>query len=220
MLPSFARYVALGDSMSIDLYPALDAGEIEVAVALERRVEAGEVAPLGAASLFYRNDDARFPDEQSHDLVSVYPGIALHNFADDGATIGDVFGEQLARLGPADGPTLITLTAGGNDLYSAFANGPRASLLDAIQREIRDAYDFLVDAIRSAVPDSVIILTSIYDPSDDTGHIPGHFEGAGKATAARAPPDERPHPDGCRRHAECAVRRCAWLVPRSRRHGT
>ncbi|MDB4888358.1 MAG: hypothetical protein JWL61_213, partial [Gemmatimonadetes bacterium] len=36
MLPYFTQYVALGDSVSIDLYPALDAGEIDVAVALER----------------------------------------------------------------------------------------------------------------------------------------------------------------------------------------
>jgi hypothetical protein len=36
MLPYFTHYVALGDSVSIDLYPALDAGEIDVAVALER----------------------------------------------------------------------------------------------------------------------------------------------------------------------------------------
>ena len=57
----FAQYVALGDSMSIDLYPALDAGETDVAVALERSVLAGNVAPLGAASLLYQNDDARWP---------------------------------------------------------------------------------------------------------------------------------------------------------------
>ena len=58
----FRSYVALGDSMSIDLYPALDAGEVDVAVALERVPEAGAVAPLGAASLLHRNDDARWPD--------------------------------------------------------------------------------------------------------------------------------------------------------------
>ena len=176
----FARYVALGDSMSIDLYPALDAGEIDVAVALERRVEAGGVAPLGAASLLYQNDDARYPDSQALDLASRYPGITFQNLASDGATIGDVFGEQLAQLGGSDGPTLLTLTAGGNDLLSAFANRPRASLLEAISGEVKDAYDFLVDAIRGAVPDSTLVLTSIYDPSDDTALIPGTFDGAGK----------------------------------------
>jgi hypothetical protein len=179
MLPTFSRYIALGDSMSIDLYPALDTGEIDVAVALERSTDAGAIAPLGAASLLYENDNARYAESQGDDLVSRFPGIELQKLAEDGATIGDVFGEQLLQLEPAPGTTLITLTAGGNDLLSAFANRPRASLLDAIRREVIDAYDFLVDAIRRAVPDSVVILTSIYDPSDDTGLIPGVFEGAG-----------------------------------------
>ncbi|HEX9483850.1 MAG TPA: SGNH/GDSL hydrolase family protein [Gemmatimonadaceae bacterium] len=179
MLPFFTRYVALGDSMSIDLYPALDAGEIDVAVALERDTHAGRVAPLGAASLLYQNDDARYPESQGEDLGARYPGIRLQNLALDGATIGDVFGEQLLALDDESGPTLVTLTAGGNDLLSAMANRPRASLLESIAQEVMDAYDFLVASIRRDVPESVIVLTSIYDPSDGTGRIPGVLEGVG-----------------------------------------
>ena len=129
MQPYFTHYVALGDSMSIDLYPALDAGEIDVAVALERDPSAGTVAPLGAAALFYQNDDARCPEDQSDDLVSRYAGITWQNLATDAATIGDVFGEQLAQLAESEDNTLVTVTAGGNDLLSAFANRPRASLV-------------------------------------------------------------------------------------------
>jgi hypothetical protein len=113
MLPYFTRYVALGDSMSMDLYPALDAGEIDVAVALERDPQAGSVAAIGAASLLYQNDDARWPDEQGNDLVTRYPGITLQNLAADGASIGDVFGEQLSQLDATDDATLVTLTVGG-----------------------------------------------------------------------------------------------------------
>jgi lysophospholipase L1-like esterase len=180
MLQSFSTYVALGDSMSIDLYPALDAGEIDVAVALERVVHAGSVAPLGAASLLYRNDDARWPDEQGTDLVSRYPAVALLNLATDGATIGDVFGEQLPQLDESDEDTLVTLTIGGNDLLSAFANRPRASLLEAIARDVGEAYEFLLDAVRRARPNSLILLSTIYDPSDRLGRIPGVLEEAGK----------------------------------------
>lgn len=179
-MPSFfATYVALGDSMSIDLYPALDAGEIDVAVALERDVNAGNVAPLGAASLLYQNDDARWPEEQGGDLVTRYPGVALRNLASDGATIGDVFGEQLPQLDASDDDTLITLTVGGNDLLSAFANRPRASLLDAIARDVADAYEFLLDSLRRTRPNSLIVLSTIYDPSDRVGRIPGVLEEAG-----------------------------------------
>lgn len=179
MLPYFTAYVALGDSLSMDLYPALDAGEIDVAVALERDPLAGAVAPLGAASLLYRNDDARWPDEQGSDLLSRYAGITYQNLATDGASIGDVFGEQLTQLDESAEPTLITLTVGSNDLLSAFSNKPRATLLARIARDVADAYELLVDAIRRTRPVSLILLTSIYDPSDGRGHIPGILEDVG-----------------------------------------
>jgi lysophospholipase L1-like esterase len=175
----FTSYVALGDSMSIDLYPALDAGEVDVAVALERIPEAGAVAPLGAASLLHRNDDARWPAEQGADLVSYHPGIALHNLAADGSTIGDVFGEQMPQLEESDERTLITITVGANDLLSAFANRPRRSLLESIAHDVEEAYEFLLDAVRRARPNALILLTTIYDPSDRLGRIPGVLEDAG-----------------------------------------
>jgi lysophospholipase L1-like esterase len=179
MLPYFTHYVALGDSVSIDLYPALDAGEIDVAVALERDPTAGSVAPLGAASLLFQNDDARWPEDQSDDLASRYAGITMQNLATDGATIGEVFGEQLTQLEESDDATLVTLSVGANDLLSAFSNKPRAGLLEAIARDVKEAYDFLVDAIRRARPNSLVILTTLYDPSDRTGRIPGVLEAVG-----------------------------------------
>ncbi len=184
MLPYFSTYVALGDSMSIDLYPALDAGEIDVAVALERDPGAGTVAAIGAASLLVQNDDARWPGEQGADLATGYPGVTLRNLAADGATIGDVFGEQLAQLDESDDGTLVTLTVGSNDLLSAFANKPRLSLLEAIARDVGDAYELLLDAIRHARPNSLVVLTTIYDPSDRMGRIPGVLDAAGKLPLA------------------------------------
>lgn len=179
MLPYFTHYAALGDSLSIDLYPALDAGETDVAVALERDPNAGTVAPLGAASLLYQNDDAGWSEDQGEDLATRYPGISYQNFADDMATIGDVFGEQLALLGDSDDATLITLSIGGNDLLSAFSNKPRATLLERIARDVSEAYEFMVDAIRRTRPNSVVLLSTIYDPSDGTGRIPGVLEDVG-----------------------------------------
>jgi lysophospholipase L1-like esterase len=175
----FTEYIALGDSMSIDLYPALDAGETDVAVALEWDARAGRVAPLGAASLLHRNVADRWPEFRGRDLVSRNGSITLHNVAEDGATIGDVFGSQLPQIDQRDEPTLITLSVGGNDLLSAFANRPEAGILLRIVKDIGEAYDFLVEALRRARPRSTILLTTIYDPSDDTRRIPGVFEGAG-----------------------------------------
>jgi lysophospholipase L1-like esterase len=173
------RYIALGDSMSIDLYPALDAGEIDVAVALERLAAVGGVAPIGAASLLHQNADDRWPAYIGDDLESRYPGIAFQNFASDGATIGEVFGEQLTQVDETDEPTIVTLTVGGNDLLSAYGNRPRHDLLERIERDVAEAYDFLVDTIRARLSGSTLILTTVYDPSDGTGVIPGVYEDAG-----------------------------------------
>jgi lysophospholipase L1-like esterase len=176
----FVEYIALGDSMSIDLYPALDVGETDVAVALERDPTAGNVAPLGAASLLYRNDEAYWPDEVGRDLVSRYPAVTFINLATDAATIGDVFGGQLPELTPSDAPTLVTLTVGTHDLMSALANRPRGALLEAIARDVANAYDALVDAIRAERPEALVLLTTVVDPSDRTGVIPGVLSEAGK----------------------------------------
>jgi lysophospholipase L1-like esterase len=172
----FTRYIALGDSMSIDLYPALDAGEIDVAVALERVTTAGRVAPIGAASLLYKNSEEHWPDDVANDLESMFPGIDMVNLASDGATIGEVFGEQLPQLEDSTDRLLITLTIGGNDLLSAFGNRQRRELLERIADDVAEAYDFLVDLIRGRFPNALTILTTVYDPSDGTGRIPGVYE--------------------------------------------
>jgi lysophospholipase L1-like esterase len=175
----FSQYLALGDSMSIDLYPALDAGETEVSVALEWDARAGSVAPLGAASLLFRNVDERYPEFTGRDLVSRDPRVGFLNLAEDGATIGDVFGSQLSQLEESEEATLITLTIGGNDLLSAFSNRPAPSLMRGIVRDISEGYEFLVESLRRSRPNSTIVLTTVYDPSDDTRRIPGVFDGAG-----------------------------------------
>ena len=175
----FSHYIALGDSVSIDLYPALDAGEIDVAVALERDANAGRVAALGAASLFYRNDEARWPEEIGNDLVSRFPAIEYENFAMDGATVGDVFGEQLPRLVASEEPTLLTLTIGATDLFSGFANRPKASLADRIARDVAEAFEFVVDSVRRTRPNSLLILSTLYDPSDRTARVRGVFDEPG-----------------------------------------
>lgn len=176
----FSQYVALGDSMSIDLYPALAAGETDVSVALEWDARAGAVAPLGAASLLHRNADDRYPEFTGRDLVSRHPRTGFLNLAEDGATIGDVFGSQLSQLEESEEPTLITLSIGGNDLLSAFANRPAPALLRGIVRDIAEGYDFLIEALRRARPRSTLLLTTVYDPSDDTRRIPGVVEGVGE----------------------------------------
>jgi lysophospholipase L1-like esterase len=174
----FTRYFALGDSMSIDLYPALDAGEVDVAVALERIASAGRVAPLGAASLLYQNAEERWPEHIADDLASLVPGIAYTNLAADGATIGDVFGEQVDAVEASDEPALVTLTVGITDLWTAAGSKPRRALLDQIGRDVMAAYDFVIESLRDRLPAATIMLTTVCDPSDRSARIPGVHDGA------------------------------------------
>ena len=180
----FSHYLALGDSFSIDLYPALDAGETDVAVALERVTTAGTVAPLGAASLLYRNADDRWPQEAGDDLVTRYPGIELTNLAGDGATIGDVFGDQLPAVEASDVPTLVTLTIGSEDIFSAYSRGPSPKLLKRIAQDVVQAYDALVDRVLELRPESLLLLTTMCDPTDRTGRVPGVLDDVGRLSLA------------------------------------
>jgi len=175
----FSRYFALGDSLSLDLYPALDAGEIDVAVALERSAAAGGVAPIGAASLLHANDDARWPEFAGRDLQTLSPGAAFTNLSADGATIGDAFSEQLPALEAAraeGGPALVTVTLGGADLLGAFGGVAKSARMDSAVRDIAQAYRYLVGEIAERLPDATLLLTTVYDPTDGTGAAPGLFD--------------------------------------------
>jgi hypothetical protein len=167
--------------MSMDLYPALDAGATELAVNLEWNTEAGDVAPLGAASLLHRNDDERFPEFAGEDLATRFPGIEYVNLCEDGATVTDVFGVQLDGLERTAGDALgehvlVTLTVGNNDLLHAMMSRPSASLMAAKARDIVDAYAALVERITELVPGARLLLTTVCDPTDGTGEAPGILE--------------------------------------------
>jgi hypothetical protein len=170
---TFTAYLALGDSMSVDLYPALDAGRTDVSVALERIEAAGSVAAIGAASLFYKNDESLWAEDMGNDLLTRFPNMTYRRLAVDGATIGDVFGEQLPLVPETDEPTLVTLTIGTEDLFSAFSGAPKRSILDQIVGDLIEAYDLLIGAIHSTLPNGMIVATTVCDPSDRTGRIKG-----------------------------------------------
>jgi lysophospholipase L1-like esterase len=167
---AYSLYVALGDSMTTDHYPTCDVRELDLPPA---RLE-----PLGAASLLYQNDDARWPDFRNNDLACTSPGVSLLNLAEDGATIDDVTTEELARLGhdSNDSGILVTLTVGGNDLLGALSTG---GYLDLAVRRIIARYTELVATIREELPNATLVLTTVYDPTDGTGMLPG-LEGRGR----------------------------------------
>ncbi len=157
-------YTSVGDSMSTDHYPTCDVRDLDLPPA---RLE-----PLGAAALLYRNDDTRWPEFKGLDLSHLSPGVKFLNLAEDGAMIDDVTTEGLARLGhdSSDPGLLLTLSAGGNDLLDALAAGRK---LDKAVRKIQQRYTELVETIREELPRATLVLTTVYDPTDGTGRLPG-----------------------------------------------
>ncbi|GAA4973948.1 SGNH/GDSL hydrolase family protein [Actinoplanes utahensis] len=150
-------YVALGDSMSIDDY-AGGAGR-------------------GAASLLHRNRDADFPDWADRDLTAA--GYAVRVLARDGALTADVIERQLPSVqGPVD---LVTVTMGGNDLLSVYGDDSAAAAV--VGRVEAQAEGVLVRLRRIVGRDCRIVVTTVYDPSDGTGAVPG----SGLASWGRGP---------------------------------
>jgi lysophospholipase L1-like esterase len=140
-------YVALGDSISIDLY-------------------AGGRG-CGGPSLLARNRDDDFPDWRGRDLATRYPGSRLELLALDGGTVETVLEvelPQLVRFGRR--PDLVSLTVGGNDLLQAYGDTSSARF---VVRQVRTGVDRVLGTLSELAPEAIVLLGTVYDPSDGTG---------------------------------------------------
>jgi len=143
-----ALYVALGDSISIDLY-------------------AGGPG-RGGASLLARNRDDDFPDWRGRDLATRWPGLRYELLAQDGGTTAGLLDVQLPLLARSGRrPDVVTLTVGGNDLLAAYGDTTAAR---AVVRGVREGVSRALGTLRGAVaPEASIAVGTVYDPSDGTG---------------------------------------------------
>ena len=141
-------YVALGDSISIDLY-------------------AGGPG-RGGASLLARNRDDDFPDWRGHDLATTRPGLGFALLATDGGTTSTLLDLQLPRVESCGAvPRVVTLTVGGNDVLGAYGDTRRAlEIVNVVGARVGRA----LDRLRALAPaGDPIVLGTVYDPSDGTG---------------------------------------------------
>jgi len=170
---AFEVYIALGDSMTIDDYPASDAERL----GLNCRKD------IGAAALLYKNDPQLFPDLEGKDLASVHPKIKFANLAYDDATTEDMLSEEKMKAlhQYSTAHCLVTLTIGGNDMLKIFKAIPAHNVkaLTSATQEVHTRYLQLLKLIKATVPASTILLTTIYDPTDGTGILPTTTMGTG-----------------------------------------
>jgi len=158
---SRSLYVALGDSMGISLYPELDA-----------QARLGKsIGGLGAAALLFANNDEVWPEFRGHDLESFLPGATFLELASDAATIPTVEW-QLERL-RGHNAGIITLTVGGNDLLAAYFSAAGDSAMRSAVKRLSSSYQRIVERIRELAPEAILLLTTVYDPTDGTGRMPG-----------------------------------------------
>lgn len=142
---TYASYVALGDSMSIDAYPG---------------------PGLGGPSLLHRNRDDVHPAFAGRDLVSLDPATTFVNLARDGATTHDVLRVLADQCPRVAGPTLVTLTVGGNDLLGGTFRASGQSPGEVVARIAR-----IVDDARRRLDPQLLLVATVYDPTDGVGDL-------------------------------------------------
>lgn len=160
LLHPFAAYFALGDSMSMDIYPRYDAKDRGN----------GELG-LGAATLLHETLAYRAPQG----------GISgfriFQNLTEDGAVCKDL-GTQVARISPErlglrkGEPTLVTITAGGNDLLRTLPLQSFGAAVEEMDRAIEHLSHSLYRLERRLGDyPPTILLANVYDPTDRTGEL-------------------------------------------------
>lgn len=162
----FEHYVPIGDSMTIDFYAASDAHSKGYT----------NLNQVGSASLLFSNNNEVFPEFAGKDLLSLFPGIKYADLSYDGATVSDLldhkFQAKLAHYEHSN--NLITVTVGGNDMLEALNafEMKRIKSLEESLSTIENNFDKLLTSFKKICPQSKFIITTLYDPTDDTGIMP------------------------------------------------
>jgi hypothetical protein len=144
-------HIALGDSISISDYPDQELG-----------TKGNGAAALFSCALF--------------DAGLVFTDL---NLTRDGATCEEIKEHQLAGAKKILSPrceAIITLTAGGNDIsfrsMRLKTQKPTGNEFNCMMNSVLRDYSDLVCAIRKAFPNSMLMLNTLYDPTDGTGKLP------------------------------------------------
>lgn len=152
-LPGFSLFVNLGDSLG-----------------------AGYNASAGHSykALLYQNDNLLYPAYAGKDLKSRCAKLAVVDKAKSGAQTGEAVNQAKSIAGNPAGPTLVVISAGGNDF-----NDSALVMIDPIQtaavaKKATENLKKIVDHFSNklAFPGGfVLVLLDIHDPTDGHGSI-------------------------------------------------
>ena len=175
----YDRYIALGDSISISFYPARDLEQQGVVVA--------RPSGVGAASLFFRNDDVLWPEYRGRDLTTAFPhaifrdvhnGSYPHvpqgdNLTADAATTSELL-DDLAELAASAEQTVVTITIGGNDLLEAAGvrGGSAGAAIADPSAAVAANLERALNMLFQLRPNTHLLLGTVYDPTDGTNMLP------------------------------------------------
>jgi len=161
-----AAYICLGDSMSIDEYPYFD---LQVS-------HPNITRSVGAGSLLFRNVPELWPEFNGRDIATLFPEARFVNLACDGATTFDYLNDEyLAFVKEFHTQfAIVTITLGGNDLLQVLHLGARdVKELQSKVEDILSRYDAVLNQLIQRMPRALVIASTIYDPTDGSGELPG-----------------------------------------------
>lgn len=135
----------------------------------------------GQGPFFYdlldHNDDTKYPEHAGKDFAHVYGSdIKIVKTSKGGAKSINLGGQIAAVPTPLEGPVLVTITIGGNDVTAAL--GTLLTTGDD-SKQIADFTANIDDALKTlTTPDKfgpgvkvTVLMANIYDPSDGTGNF-------------------------------------------------
>ncbi len=150
-------------------------GDVTLYVNIGDSIAAGYGVPRSFSDLLYENDDATYPAFAKKDLKTRYPGLTRIDRAVPGSTSNQVI-PQLANVPDnLSGHTLVTVSAGGNDLLFNAAAISSEKNVKAFAQQVTTNLQKIVDHFQDKTRypgGATIVFFNLYDPTDATGTIP------------------------------------------------
>ena len=174
------------------------------------------------------NNHPDFPAWEGQDLATRFPGLALVDFARDGATTTRARANLERGLANKvippfiEGDLVVLIHAGGNDFFADPSVALDEEATQAAASVMRSQLAIMISLLRMRYEKAnhavVVLVGNIIDPTDGTGMVPEDFQvGASEALSSLVVEDDREQMLANLEYmnhelAKEVARRGAWLV--------